>query len=110
MFLSITTYTQYNFSLFDTLIFFWFNMVLITLAIFLVCLFIIISFYLPQPIGTKLSIVFNHVCMGLCTTLRAIIPRALTSICLCSTTFKAPFPSIGTPNASTTRLSKAFPT
>jgi hypothetical protein len=38
--------------------------------------------------------------MGLCTNLRAIIPRALTSTCFCFVAFKTPFPSISTPNAS----------
>jgi hypothetical protein len=33
---------------------------------------------LPQPIGTRPSIAFDHVCMRLCTNLRAIILGAFT--------------------------------
>jgi hypothetical protein len=107
----ITTYTNYNFSLFEVpsvLICFWFNMVSIAIVVFPVCMSSIINSRWLRLIGTKLFIAFNHVCMGLCTDLRAIIPGALISTRLHSAVLKAPFPSICTPNTSTTRPSKAF--
>jgi hypothetical protein len=60
--------------------------------------------------GIRLSIPFNLVYMGSCTDLCAIILGASTFTHLHSAMLKVPFPSIGTPNTSTTQPNKAFPT
>ena len=43
------------------------------------CLHFLKFWFEEVTIGTMLSTAFNHVCMGSCTYLRAIIPGALTS-------------------------------
>ena len=65
----------------------------------------------PLPIGTKLSIAFKPDCIGSLTDFLGIIPGAFTSTLLFFTFLsKAPFPSIGFPNPSTTLPSNSFPT
>ena len=71
----------------------------------------IISSLCPLPTGIKLSIAFKPVCIGSPTDCRGIIPGALTSTLFLSKLLsKAPFPSIGFPNPSTTLPKSCFPT
>ena len=63
------------------------------------------------PIGTKLSMDFNPVCIGSLTDFRGIIPGAFTStLLLLIPLSKAPLPSIGLPRPSTTLPNNSFPT
>jgi len=60
--------------------------------------------------GTRLSIDFKPVCIGSLTDCLGIIPGAFTSTLLFFTPLsKAPFPSIGFPNPSTTLPNNSFP-
>ncbi len=64
----------------------------------------------PRPTGTMASIAFTPVCSGWSTDLRSITPGATFSITSVILAFTGPLPSIGTPNAFTTRPRNSGPT
>ena len=83
----------------------------IATAVFPVCLSPIINSRCPLPTGTRLSIDFKPVCIGSLTDCLGIIPGAFTSTLLLLVALsKAPLPSIGFPNPSTTLPNNSFPT
>ncbi|CAI8158451.1 MAG: Uncharacterised protein [Methanobacteriota archaeon] len=80
------------------------------IAVLPVCRSPIINSLCPLPTGIKLSIAFKPVCIGSCTDFLGIIPGAFTSMRLRVLDLIGPLPSIGFPNASTTRPKRSFPT
>ena len=69
-----------------------------------------ISSRCPRPTGTIASIAFSPVCTGSSTDCLQITPGATFSITSLSLALIGPLPSIGWPNASTTRPSNSGPT
>ena len=64
----------------------------------------------PLPTGIKVSIDLRPVCIGSLTDCLGMIPGAFTSTLFRSLAERAPLPSIGFPNPSTTLPKSSFPT
>ena len=64
----------------------------------------------PRPIGTRASIALIPVCNGSETDLRSMTPGALTSTGRVLSVLISPIPSMGCPNAFTTRPINCSPT
>jgi len=82
----------------------------IAIAVLPVCLSPMISSRCPRPIGTMESIALIPVCNGVSTDFLEITPDATRSIWRYLSVSIGPLPSIGCPNALTTRPNIASPT
>ena len=82
----------------------------IAIAVLPVCRSPIISSRCPLPIGVIASIAVIPVSKGVLTLLRVITPGAILSIGRFFLVLISPSPSIGCPNALTTRPNNSSPT
>ena len=89
---------------------FWFKIVSMATDVLPVLRSPMINSRCPRPIGTKASTAFKPVCSGSKTDLRSITPGAFTSTGRVLVVLIGPIPSIGWPNALTTRPINPSPT